>query len=73
MHNKAHNLDPITSVTDREELAAAFGEVAAWATVVHKLREREHREKDARRKRNLRLQLYNAEVQLALHKTKLGD
>ena len=68
MHSKPHYLDPITSVTDREELAAAFGEITAWQTTVNKLREREHKEKDPRRKRHLRLQLYNAEVQLALHK-----
>ena len=47
-----HNLD-ITSVTDREEIAAAFGEAAAWRAVIVRLKAREAREKNPQRKRKL--------------------
>lgn len=60
-----HNLD-ITSVIDREEIAAAFGEAAAWRAVIVRLKAREAREKNPQRKRKLRLQLLNAETQLKL-------
>lgn len=60
-----HRLD-ITTVTDREEIAAAFGTTAAWRAAVHTLRLREHKATDPRKKRNLRLQLLNAENQLRL-------
>lgn len=61
----AHRLD-VTSVTDREELAAAFGTATAWRAAVSNLKLREARETDPRRKRKLRLQLLNAENQLRL-------
>lgn len=60
-----HRLD-ITSVTDREEVAAAFGTAAAWSAAVHNLKLREAKATDPRKKRALRLALLNAENQLRL-------
>jgi hypothetical protein len=60
-----HRLD-VTSVTDREEIASAFGPITAWQAAVNNLRLREHRATDPRKKRKLRLDLLNAENQLRL-------
>lgn len=65
----SHRLD-VTLVTDREEVASAFGPITAWRAAVDTLKLREHRETDPRRKRKLRLQLLNAENQLRLAKEK---
>lgn len=62
---RQHNMD-ITAVTDREEIASAFGEAAAWRAVIVRLKAREAREHNPQRKRMLRLQLLNAETQLKL-------
>jgi hypothetical protein len=56
----------LTSPKDREEIAAAFGAVAAWRAAVETYKAREARETDLRRKRKLRLMLLNAENQLRL-------
>jgi len=60
-----HRLD-VTTVTDREEIASAFGAITAWRATVHTLRLREHRATDPHKKRHLRLMLLNAETQLQL-------
>lgn len=65
MSVRPHYLD-VTSVIDREEIATAFGIVTAWRTAITQLTAREAREKDARKKRLLRLQLLNAHTQLSL-------
>lgn len=64
---RPHYLD-VTSVTDREELAAAFGSIFAWEATVTKLREREARASNRQDKLKLRLQLLSAENQLRLAK-----
>jgi hypothetical protein len=56
----------VTLVTDRSEVAAAFGDAAAWRAAVNNFKLREARETDPRRKRKLRLQLLNAENQLRI-------
>jgi hypothetical protein len=65
MNVRPHRLD-ITSVIDREEIAAAFGAAAMWRATITVLTQREARETDPRRKRRLRLLLLNAQTQLAL-------
>ncbi len=60
-----HTLDP-TNPKDREEVAGAFGNAAAWRAALDVYKAREHREKDPHRKRKLRLMIYNAETQLRL-------
>lgn len=50
----------------RDEIATAFGAAAAWRATVNTIKLREARETDPRRKRKLRLALFNAETQLAL-------
>jgi hypothetical protein len=62
-----HRLD-VTVVTDREEIASAFGPITAWQAAVNNLRLREHRATDPRKKRKLRLDLLNAENQLRIVK-----
>lgn len=68
---RPHYLD-VTSVTDREELAAAYGAIHAWEATVTRLREREAKATDRQTKTRLRLALYNAEVQLHLAKLNEG-
>ena len=64
MRNPAsHRLD-VTIVTDRDEVAAAFGTVAAWRANILKLTAKEAKEKHPQRKRYLRLMLLNAYTQL---------
>lgn len=58
-----HRLD-VTTVIDREEVATAFGQVAAWRAALNTYKAREARETNPQRKRRLRLMIYNAEVQL---------
>ncbi len=60
-----HSLN-VTVVTDREEIARAFGDRAAWQATITKLTHKEAKETDARKKRHLRLMLLNAQTQLAL-------
>lgn len=50
----------------REEIAAAFGAAAAWQLAVDTIKLREARATDPRKKRALRLALFNAETQLRL-------
>lgn len=66
MSTRPHYLD-VTSVTDREEIASAFGERVAWEAVIMRLTAKEAKEKDPRTKRHLRLMLLNAQTQLSLH------
>lgn len=65
MHTRVHRLD-VTAVTDREELAAAFGHAATWRASIVVLTAREAKELNPGRKRHLRLMLLNAQTQLAL-------
>lgn len=65
MNALAHHLD-VTTVTDREEVASAFGSAAAWRASITKLTEKEAKERDPKRKRYLRLMLLNAHTQLQL-------
>ena len=58
----------VTSVTDREELAQTIGLARAWELTVTKLRQKEAKATDRNHKRQLRLQLLNAENQLRLAK-----
>lgn len=67
MSVRPHYLD-VTSVIDREELAAAVGPVRAWELTVTKLRQKEARVTNRHDKMRLRLALYNAETQLHLAK-----
>jgi hypothetical protein len=60
----------VTLVTDREEVASAFGPIPAWQATVDAIKLREHRTTDPHKKRKLRLQLLNAENQLRLAKEK---
>lgn len=62
-----HYLD-VTRVTDREEVAAAFGERAAWQAALTRYKLKEARTTCPNEKRHLRLMLLNAEVQLSLYK-----
>lgn len=62
---RPHYLD-VTTVTGREELASAFGPIAAWQATVTRLRQKEARATDRLTKMRLRLELYNAETQLEL-------
>lgn len=55
----------ITSVTDRADIVAAFGDAAMWRGAISRLTQREARERDPHRKRYLRLMLLNAYTQLA--------
>lgn len=64
---RPHWLD-VTMVTDRNEVAAAFGAIKAWELAVTKLRQREAKATDRNAKRKLRLALLNAETQLQLAK-----
>lgn len=68
MSVRPHYFD-VTSVTDREELAQTIGLVRAWELTVTKLRQKEAKATDRNHKRQLRLQLLNAENQLRLAKT----
>ena len=65
MSVRPHRLD-VTSVTDREELAEAFGHAATWRASINVLTAKEAKERDPLRKRMLRLLLLNAYTQLAL-------
>lgn len=56
----------VTSVTDRDDLIAAFGAHTAWKAIITQLRIREAKVTDRRRKMELRLELLNAENQLRL-------
>lgn len=67
MSVRPHYLD-VTTVTDRRELASAFGERIAWEATIRRLTAKEAKEKDPRAKRHLRLMLLNAQTQLSLHK-----
>ena len=67
INTRPHYLD-VTTVTDRRELAAAFGERAAWEATILRLTAKEAKEKDPRTKRHLRLMLLNAQTQLSLVK-----
>lgn len=71
MNVRPHYLD-VTSVIDREEVAATFGPVRAWELTVTKLRQREAKATDRQTKMRLRLALYNAETQLHLAKINQG-
>ena len=66
-YSQAHLLD-ITDVTVREDVAAAFGERAAWEATIKALTTKEAKETNRQRKNHLRLMLLNAQAQLALHK-----
>jgi hypothetical protein len=66
-HFKLERLD-VTTVTDREELAGAFGTVTAWEAAVRAIKVREAKATNPHKKRQLRLQLLNAENQLRLAK-----
>lgn len=61
----SQRLDPTLS-SHRDEIAAAFGAAAAWQLAVDTIKLREARATDPRKKRALRLALYNAENQLRL-------
>ena len=67
MSNRRAYLD-VTTVTDRNEVASAFGECTAWQAAITQLRKREAEATNPQRKRYLRLMLLNAETQLALLK-----
>ena len=67
MNVRPHYLD-VTSVIDREEIAAAYGAVAAWDAAIKSLTAKEARETDRIKKKQLRLALYNAQVQRELLK-----
>lgn len=56
----------ITSVIDRNDLVAAFGERAVWRATVTQLTKRLPHIPDRRRKLLLELELLNAENQLRL-------
>lgn len=56
----------ITLVIDREEVAAAFGERAAWQATINRITARDAKERDPKKKRHLRLMLLNAYTQLQL-------
>lgn len=60
---KVQSLD-VTTSRGWDEVAAAFGPVAAWQAAITALRAREAKETDPRKKSQLRLQLYNAQAQL---------
>lgn len=60
---KVQSLD-VTTSRGWDEVAAAFGPVAAWQAAITALRAREAKETDPRKKSQLRLQLYNAQTQL---------
>ena len=62
-HTGYKRLD-LTQHEDREEVADAFGQVAAWRAALTAYKAREDRETNPQRKRKLRLMIYNAEVQL---------
>lgn len=62
---RGQRLDP-TLPSHRDEIVAAFGAAAAWQMAVDNLKLREARATDPRKKRALRLALYNAENQLRL-------
>lgn len=68
MSVRPHYLD-VTSVTDRDEVIQAYGPVFAWEAAITKLRQKEAKVTDRNHKRQLRLQLLNAENQLRLAKT----
>ena len=65
-HASGSKLD-ITSVTDREEIAAAFGQRAAWQATITRIIQKEAKETDRRKKQHLRLMLLNAQTQLQLY------
>jgi hypothetical protein len=56
----------LTSVSDREDIAAAFGPRAAWRANILQLRKRIPLVTDRRRKLLLELELLSAENQLRL-------
>ena len=56
----------LTSVSDREDIAAAFGPHAAWRATILQLRKRIPLVTDRRRKLLLELELLSAENQLRL-------
>jgi len=63
--DKPERLD-VTTVTARNEIAAAFGERAAWQATINRLIKKESQETNPQRKRHTRLMLLNAQTQLAL-------
>lgn len=65
MSVRPHYLD-VTTVTDRNELAAAFGPAAAWQATIKQLINRAMRETNPIRKKYLCLMISNAETQLEL-------
>lgn len=65
MSVRPHYLD-VTTVTDREELASAFGPRAAWLATIKQLTARSLRETNPIKQKYLRLMISNAETQLAL-------
>lgn len=65
MSRTHQRLDP-TIPEHRDEIALAFGAVAAWRAAVDTLKVREQKTTDPTRKQKLRLQLFNAENQLRL-------
>jgi len=65
-HLKHGQLLDLTNPKDREEVALAFGEAAAWRAAISQYTAREAKETNPQRKRQLRLMLYSAETQLAL-------
>ena len=66
MHSyRPQRLDPCDPA-HRDEIASAFGDVAAWRAAVETYKRKEAKETDRNRKRKLRLMLYSAETQLAL-------
>lgn len=56
----------ITTVTDREEIAEAFGAATAWRVTIQRIKTKEAKETNPSAKRKLRLLLLNAETQLQL-------
>jgi len=65
MNPARHRLD-VTTVTGREEVALAFGPIAAWQAAITRIMHKEAKATDTVTKRYLRLQLLNAQTQLAL-------
>lgn len=56
----------VTTVTNRNEIANAFGARAAWEATIKRLTKKESQETNPQRKRHTRLMLLNAQTQLAL-------
>ena len=65
MSVRPHYLD-VTSVIDRNEIAASHGPVLAWQAAIKTLTAREAKARSRRDKMMLRLELLNAQTQLEL-------